>query len=145
MRVTRTSRLAGALIALLCAAGLARPAAAATARGASRVWPGFRPRSDYPNPPVSIVPGAVKVEDFPYATEEYLVSGTANGSPYTTRIIVRRPVDAGAFSGVVVAEALHAGGRSLIFEWSRVSILTRRHMFVEIVHSAAEHRPAQGV
>jgi hypothetical protein len=27
--------------------------------------------------------------------------------------------------------------RSLIFEWSRVSILTRRHMFVEIVHSAA--------
>ena len=37
---------------------------------------------------------------------------------------------------MVVAEALHAGGRSLIFEWSRVSILTRRHMFVEIVHSA---------
>ena len=39
------------------------------------------------------------------------------------------------FSGVVVSEALHAGGRSLIFEWSRVSILTRHHMFVEIVHS----------
>jgi hypothetical protein len=36
-----------------------------------------------------------------------------------------------------VAEALHAGGRSLIFEWSRVSILTRRHLFVEIVHSPA--------
>ena len=41
------------------------------------------------------------------------------------------------FSGTVVAEALHAGGRSLIFEWSRESILTRQHMFVEIVHSAA--------
>jgi hypothetical protein len=37
----------------------------------------------------------------------------------------------------VVAEALHAGGRSLVFEWSRVSILTRRHLFVEIVHSPA--------
>jgi len=36
-----------------------------------------------------------------------------------------------------VTEALHAGGRSLIFEWSRVSILTRRHLFVEIVHSPA--------
>ena len=36
-----------------------------------------------------------------------------------------------------MAEALHAGGRSLIFEWSRVSILTRRHLFLEIVHSAA--------
>ena len=40
------------------------------------------------------------------------------------------------FSGVAVAEALHAGGRSLIFEWSRVSILTRKHLFLEIVHSA---------
>ena len=41
------------------------------------------------------------------------------------------------FSGTVVSEALHAGGRSLIFEWSRVSILTRNHIFVEIVHSPA--------
>lgn len=91
----------------------------------------------YPNPAVSIVPTAVKVEDFPYVTEEYFLSGTAQNAPYTTRIIVRRPKDPGTFSGVVVSEALHAGGRSLIFEWSRVSILTRRHMFVEIVHSAA--------
>ena len=90
----------------------------------------------YPNPPVSIVPGAVSVESFPYVTEEYFVSGTAKGAPYTTRIIVRRPRDVSAFSGVVVAEALHAGGRSLIFEWSRLSILTRKHLFLEIVHSA---------
>jgi hypothetical protein len=80
---------------------------------------------------------APKVEDFPYVTEEFFVSGTAKDAPYTTRIIVRRPKDPAAFSGVVVSEALHAGGRSLIFEWSRVSILTRRHMFVEIVHSPA--------
>jgi hypothetical protein len=91
----------------------------------------------YPNPPVSVVPTAVKVEDFPYLTEEYFVSGTANGAPYTTRIIVRRPRNQAAFSGTAVSEALHAGGRSLIFEWSRQSILTRNHLFVEIVHSAA--------
>jgi Alpha/beta hydrolase domain len=90
----------------------------------------------YPNPPVSVVPGAIRVEDFPYLTEEFFVSGTANGAPYTTRLIVRRPTDMNPFSGVVVSEALHAGGRSLIFEWSRASILTRRHIFVEIVHSA---------
>jgi len=90
----------------------------------------------YPSPPISVVPGAVSVDAFPYVTEEYFVSGTAKGAPYTTRIIVRRPTDASSFSGVVVAEALHAGGRSLIFEWSRVSILTRKHVFVEIVHSA---------
>src|SRR5580765_3859808 len=92
----------------------------------------------YPNPPVSIVPTAAKVEDFPYVTEEFFVSGTANGAPYTTRVIIRRPKDATAFSGTVIGEAMHAGGRSLIFEWSRVSILTRHHVFAEIVHSPAQ-------
>ena len=89
----------------------------------------------YPDPAVSVTPNAVKVEDFPYATEEYFVSGTIADAPYVTRIIVRRPRTAKAFSGTVVSEALHAGGRSLVFEWSRQSILTRNHMFVEIVHS----------
>jgi alpha/beta hydrolase family protein len=92
----------------------------------------------YPNPPVSIVPTAVKVEDFPYVTEEFFMSGTAAGGPYATRIIIRRPTDAKTFSGTVIGEAMHAGGRSLIFEWSRVSILTRRHVFAEIVHSPAQ-------
>jgi hypothetical protein len=91
----------------------------------------------YPDPAVGVVQTAVQVEAFPYVTEEFFVSGTANGAPYATRIIVRRPKDVKAFSGTVVAEALHAGGRSLIFEWSRVSILTRNHIFVEIVHSPA--------
>jgi Alpha/beta hydrolase domain len=91
----------------------------------------------FPNPAISVVPDAPKVEDFPYVTEEFYIEGTAKDMPYRTRIIVRRPTDPSTFSGVVVAEALHAGGRSLVFEWSRVSILTRRHMFVEIVHSPA--------
>jgi hypothetical protein len=112
-------------------------AAAATAPTPTVSGPVTRPGMMYPNPPISIVPGATTVERFPYVTEEYFVSGTVNDAPYTTRIIVRRPKDPSSFSGIVVAEALHASGRSLIFEWSRVSILTRRHMFVEIVHSAA--------
>jgi len=91
----------------------------------------------YPNPPINVVPGAAQVEDFPYITEEYFVSGAANDAPYTTRIIVRRPRNVSDFSGTVVAEALHAGGRSLVFEWSRESILARNHLFVEIVHSPA--------
>jgi hypothetical protein len=95
------------------------------------------PAKMYPDPAISVVPGAPQVEDFPYITEEYFVTGRAGDAPYTTRIIVRRPRDPSQFSGTVVAEALHAGGRSLIFEWSRVSILTRRHLFVEIVHSPA--------
>jgi hypothetical protein len=111
-------------------------AAGATVATPTVSGPVTGPGMMYPNPAISIVPGATTVESFPYITEEYFVSGTVNDAPYTTRIIVRRPKDPGSFSGVVVAEALHASGRSLIFEWSRVSILTRRHMFVEIVHSA---------
>jgi alpha/beta hydrolase family protein len=109
--------------------------AAATAPTPTVSGPVTGPGMMYPNPAISIVPGATTAESFPYITEEYFVSGTVTDAPYTTRIIVRRPKDPASFSGVVVAEALHAGGRSLIFEWSRVSILTRRHMFVEIVHS----------
>ena len=30
---------------------------------------------------------------FKYEAHEYLVSGTANGQPYTTRIVIRRPAD----------------------------------------------------
>ncbi len=113
-------------------------ALAATPPVPTVVGPVTMPGMMYPNPAVSIVPAAVKVEDFPYVTEEYFVSGAANGAPYATRIIVRRPKDAKAFSGTVVGEAMHAGGRSLIFEWSRVSILTRNHVFAEIVHSPAQ-------
>jgi hypothetical protein len=112
-------------------------ARAATVSAPTVSGPVNGPGTMYPDPAVSIVPGAVTVESFPYVTEEYFVSGTVNDAPYTTRIIVRRPKDPATFSGTVVSEALHAGGRSLIFEWSRVSILTRRHLFVEIVHSAA--------
>lgn len=119
MRVSRKSRLAAAVAGVLCALGPMRQARAATAPIPAVSGPSAGPGLMYPNPPVSIVAGAVRVEDFPYVTEEYLVSGTANGSPYTTRIIIRRPASASTFSGVVVAEALHAGGRSLIFEWSR--------------------------
>jgi hypothetical protein len=95
------------------------------------------PGAMFPSPALNLTPGAVQVEDFPYVTEEYFVTGMVNAAPYTTRIIVRRPRDAKAFSGTVVAEAMHGLGRSLIFEWSRVSILTRGHIFVEIVYSPA--------
>jgi hypothetical protein len=122
----------GLIAAVACATS---PVDAATAPTPAISAPVAGPGLMYPNPAVNIVPDAPKVEDFPYVTEEFFVSGTAKDAPYTTRIVVRRPKDPNTFSGVVVAEALHAGGRSLVFEWSRVSILTRRHMFVEIVHS----------
>ena len=124
-------------LTLILALTAAAEALAATPPVPSISGPVAGPGRMYPDPPLSITANAVKVEDFPYVTEEYFVSGTIADAPYMTRIIVRRPRDARAFSGTVVSEALHAGGRSLIFEWSRQSILTRNHMFVEIVHSPA--------
>ena len=129
-----------ALFVLAFAAAVTQPSAQAPSNAPpvpAISGPVTGPARMYPDPPVSVVPTAAQVESFPYLTEEYFVTGTANDAPYVTRIIVRRPKDPTAFSGTVVAEALHAGGRSLIFEWSRVSILTRRHLFVEIVHSPA--------
>jgi hypothetical protein len=130
-------RAIATVITLVAVAAGAPGAEAATAPVPAISGPVAGPGLMYPNPPINVVSGAATVESFPYLTEEYFVSGTAAGSPYTTRIIVRRPRNVSSFSGTVVAEALHAGGRSLIFEWSRHSILTRNHMFVEIVHSAA--------
>jgi alpha/beta hydrolase family protein len=131
------SRTTSTLATTLLTLAFATMAHAATVATPTVTGPISGPGTMYPDPPVSIVPGAVTVESFPYVTEEYFVSGTVNDAPYTTRIIVRRPKDVASFSGTAVSEALHAGGRSLIFEWSRVSILTRRHLFVEIVHSPA--------
>src|SRR5262245_24528675 len=100
----------------LIIATLAAPVAAATVSTPTISGPIAGPGMMYPNPAISIVPGATTVESFPYVTEEYFVSGSVNDAPYTTRIIVRRPKDVGSYSGVVVAEALHAGGHSLIVE-----------------------------
>ena len=89
----------------LCAASVA---AAATPPVPNILGRTTGPGPMYPNPAISVVPEAPKVEDFPYVTEEYYVEGIAKDAPYRTRIIVRRPTDPSTFSGVVVAEALHA-------------------------------------
>jgi len=49
---------------------------------------------------------------FKYIVKEYFVSGNAQGQPYTTRILVRRPADAKKFSGIVLAEPMHPTGNS---------------------------------
>ncbi len=133
-----TAQRFGLIVVVFCLANMSPSQMGAAVPPVPQVsGPIAGPGRMYPNPPVSAVATAAKVEDFPYVTEEFFVSGTINEVPYATRIIVRRPSDIASFSGTVVSEALHSGGRSLVFEWSRVSILTRRHIFVEIVHSPA--------
>lgn len=75
--------------------------------------------------------------DFGYATDEYFVSGTANGQPYKTRILVRHPLPAERFSGIVVAESMHSNGFAVTFEPARKSFFMRGYVHVEIAAQQA--------
>jgi hypothetical protein len=50
------------------------------------------------------------LQPYGYVEEEYFVSGTVEGKPYTTSLLVRKPKDPAKFSGVVAVETLHAQG-----------------------------------
>src|SRR5262249_36951823 len=75
--------------------------------------------------------GVANLADFGYVQEEFFISGTAQGSTYTTRILVRRPVDPDDFSGTVIAESIRSTAtRSM---WSlRDYIMRSGHAYVEI-------------
>ena len=70
---------------------------------------------------------------FSYQTREYFVSGTANGEPYTTRIVVRKPADNAKFSGLVLAEAMHGSGAAHMFEFTSIYAMSSGHAAVEIL------------
>jgi hypothetical protein len=83
-------------------------------------------------PGLQRVPAGTSVADMKYSVTEYFVSGTANGKPYTTRILVRKPEDPKRFSGNVVAEAMHASGNSWMFYFTRIYMMKNGHISVEI-------------
>jgi hypothetical protein len=70
---------------------------------------------------------------FGYVAEEYLVSGTANGQPYTTRIVVRKPKDNSRFSGLVVAESMHPSGNAWMFHFTHRYAMASGHVSVEVL------------
>jgi hypothetical protein len=88
----------------------------------------------------SLAPGK-GLAAFGYVANEYLVSGTANGEPYTTRLVVRKPSDNSKFSGLVLAEAMHGSGSAHMFEFTSIYTMTSGHAAVEILTTS----PAQFV
>jgi hypothetical protein len=74
---------------------------------------------------------------FKYEAHEYFVSGTANGQPYTTRIVVRRPTDASRFSGLVLAESMHPSGNAWMFHFTHVYSMTSGHIGLDILTSTS--------
>jgi hypothetical protein len=71
-------------------------------------------------------------DDFGYRALEYFVSGTANGEPYTTRVVIRRPGDDADYSGLVLAESMHGSGSAHMFEFSAAYLMDSGHIAVEI-------------
>jgi hypothetical protein len=80
----------------------------------------------------SLAPGK-GLDTFGYEAREYLVSGTANGEPYTTRLVVRKPKDNARFSGLVLAEAMHGSGSAHMFEFTSIYTMSSGHAAVEIL------------
>ncbi len=75
---------------------------------------------------------------FKYVTKEYFVSGTANGQPYKTRIVIRKPADDGKFSGFVLAESMHPSGNPWMFHFTHTYSMTDGHIGLEILTSATQ-------
>src|SRR4051812_7095160 len=69
---------------------------------------------------------------FGYVTKEYFVSGTANGQPYKTRIVIRKPADDSKFSGLVLAESMHPSGNPWMFHFTHRYSMTEGHVGLEI-------------
>jgi hypothetical protein len=57
----------------------------------------------------SLAPGH-GMDTYKYEAREYIISGTANGQPYKTRLVVRRPSNVASFSGLVLTEPMHTSG-----------------------------------
>jgi hypothetical protein len=86
-------------------------------------------------PALFSMPPGDDFEHFGYEAKEYFVSGTANGEPYKTRIVIRTPIDESRFSGTILAESMHPSGNAWMFHFTHRYTMDSGHIGVEIVTS----------
>jgi hypothetical protein len=79
------------------------------------------------------LPAGDDMAHFKYEAKEYLVSGTANGQPYKTRIVVRKPSDNSRFSGLVLAESMHPSGNAWMFHFTHRYSMDAGHIALDIL------------
>lgn len=87
---------------------------------------------------LTALPAGDDLAHFKYETAEYFVSGTANGQPYTTRIVIRKPVDAARSSGLVLAESMHPSGNAWMFHFTHRYSMSAGHIGLEVLTSTHE-------
>jgi hypothetical protein len=80
----------------------------------------------------SLAPGK-GMREFKYEEREYFVSGTANGQPYKTRFVIRKPANNGSFSGLILAEPMHPSGSAHMFEYTSIYTMSSGHIAVDIL------------
>lgn len=85
----------------------------------------------------SLAPGK-GMAPFKYEAREYFISGTANGQPYKTRFVIRRPAKDSAFSGLVLVEPMHPSGSAHMFEFTSIYSMSAGHIAVEVVASGQQ-------
>lgn len=77
----------------------------------------------------------VDMAQFKYEAKEYFVSGTANGQPYKTRIVIRKPIDNAAFGGLILAESMHPSGNAWMFHFTHLYAMTSGIIGLDVLTS----------
>ncbi len=73
------------------------------------------------------------LDRYNYVADEYLLTGTAAGDPYVTRLVIRKPREDRKFSGLVIAEPMHPSAAAAhAFEYNSLYIMDTGHIAVEI-------------
>jgi hypothetical protein len=92
------------------------------------------PGAAYLDPLEQGFPPSAAAEASGYVFEDYIVSGTAAGSPYRVRVQVTRPGDGAAepFSGHAIVEAIHPQGIPFVWNFTRDYLMPRGHAAVNI-------------
>ena len=86
-------------------------------------------------PALFSMPKGDDFDRFGYEAHEYFVTGTANGQPYETRIVIRKPKDDRRYSGLILAESMHPSGNAWMFHFTHRYTMDSGHIGVEIVTS----------
>jgi len=80
------------------------------------------------------VPANDTYAKFNYEAKEYFISGmTANGMPYKTRIVIRKPKDNSKFNGMILAESMHTSGNPWVFHFTQVYAMSSGVIGLEIL------------
>ncbi|KUL87994.1 hypothetical protein ZTR_03898 [Talaromyces verruculosus] len=70
--------------------------------------------------------------EYCYISEEFLISGIAQGEPFCTRLLLRRPADLNKFSGFVVEEPSHLWGGTSIWRHTNRWLMRNGHAWLEV-------------